>query len=583
MTTKNVNDQHVAHLSAAFEADGFEVYAGSIVHFEGQVGMLAKHRTAVNYETGKKKRAYYVEGSHYQMGYLLGRLAEPDIARMTTEFVDNIVPSFVRRMEHAETGVNALEERHSLLVEILTRAMKKPLDEVRKHAPPAYIREIHGLLDGCKHAHSDTVVSEENLWLLNSGMDCLVALVYTGDFLGEEKALASASLKLLPQDLDVPIFCNGFAVFGEAADSHYFGRDCMFPTAEVMQDTFSLVIYNSKDSEESADLPIVSVTAPGIVGSIAVMNSRGVAGGVDMSPAGNCDAKDPGRDLFMLLRQSVEQGSSAEQAVDIMVDAPRGVTWNFIIADGAADKACVLEAGKSAEQLDFLSFPSPALHKFLPDQAFIDAHKSTPYRNGIMVRWSDYLYPQAYVENFDKKLWKHYNRQIFHSPIRLYPDAFAPKGYINRTYEEKNCPKSFYFAPQREQRDDVLLVINHFVVPEMRLCGMNPWTTFVVEGKLNDIQWRYDELNNQILTALEPSPGDSRKIDYAQARQLIDFLSPYGKFPNYYANNFKSTDGKESVIAGSVSLFDLKALTLESHFGYYCDEWVKVQLRNYLD
>ena len=67
------------------------------------------------------------------------------------------------------------------------------------------------------------------------------------------------------------------------------------------------------------------------------------------------------------------------------------------------------------------------------------------------------------------------------------------------------------------------------------------------------------------------------------ARKLIDFLAPYGRYPSYYADNPRSHDGKEIRIEGCTSLFDLKNMTVESHFGYYCDEWIKITLTNYFE
>jgi hypothetical protein len=112
----------------------------------------------------------------------------------------------------------------------------------------------------------------------------------------------------------------------------------------------------------------------------------------------------------------------------------------------------------------------------------------------------------------------------------------------------------------------------------MRFYAMYPWTSMVIGDSVNEIQWRYDELNNLILSAIE------RKgcINLESAREIIDFLAPYGKTPDYYLNSPKSIDGQQTQIKGSTSLFDLKGLTAYNHYGYYCDEWVKTSLKNYI-
>jgi hypothetical protein len=72
-----------------------------------------------------------------------------------------------------------------------------------------------------------------------------------------------------------------------------------------------------------------------------------------------------------------------------------------------------------------------------------------------------------------------------------------------------------------------------------------------------------------------------RPIAQSPSRPIV-FSFSYGKFPDYYANNPKSSVGKEIRIEGSVSICDLKLKTMESHFGYYCDQWIKLTLLNYI-
>jgi hypothetical protein len=75
--------------------------------------------------------------------------------------------------------------------------------------------------------------------------------------------------------------------------------------------------------------------------------------------------------------------------------------------------------------------------------------------------------------------------------------------------------------------------------------------------------------------------SENGTINYSSAKKLIDFLAPYGKYASYYDKNPRSSDGKEICIEGCTSIFDLKRMIVESHFGYYCDQWVKSTLPNY--
>jgi hypothetical protein len=159
----------------------------------------------------------------------------------------------------------------------------------------------------------------------------------------------------------------------------------------------------------------------------------------------------------------------------------------------------------------------------------------------------------------------------------MFADAFSQNGFINRS-GDRNCPSSYYFAPQREENDEILIATNHYIIPEMRYFTMHHWTQSIVGDKVNDIQWRYDELNEQINARL----SEKGSIDFEDAKDLTDFLSPLRRYPDYYAGNPRSRDGKEIRIEGCTSVFDLKNKVVESHYGYYCDKWVRLTLPKYL-
>ena len=80
----------IARLIEAFAADGYDVdrQTGVQVH-EGNIGIAAFGHS------GSRKKAFYLEGSPYRMGYLMGSLAEPDISRMCEEFNKRVVFDFL--------------------------------------------------------------------------------------------------------------------------------------------------------------------------------------------------------------------------------------------------------------------------------------------------------------------------------------------------------------------------------------------------------------------------------------------------------------------------------------------------------
>ena len=191
-----------------------------------------------------------------------------------------------------------------------------------------------------------------------------------------------------------------------------------------------------------------------------------------------------------------------------------------------------------------------------------------------MVRWNDYQYPATY-ERFNQALIAAYKEKHPKYAYQFNPDDFSEKGYLDKLWTEKNCPGPFYFPPQREGLSNTILMTNHQIIPEMRLYAMNDWIATIAAGNLNDIQWRYDELNKQMLNLL-----DKGYITYQEAKDAIDFLAPGKNYPKYYNKDQKPLN--QAQIRGSVSLMDLKKKTIETHYGYYSDEWIKITFNNYL-
>lgn len=543
----------------AFSEDGFRPKTAYAL--PEALGVLAVHKTAKEYDTGRGKTSYYLEGTPYMRGYLLGMLAEPQIAEMAVHFTDNIIFDFVS----AEFFNN-----FPLLQKLIVTILYELCDDAYAALPTHIHEEIEGVLAGCKKANRRTGVTKKRLIVMNTGFDALCALVYSGGFLRERK------VELPPDAVRLTMMCNAFSVFGaEAGGGHYFARDFMFATGGVFQRNIAHIIHIPKGQPGETLHPYVSVTAPGIVGSISAMNTRGTAVSINMSPAANCDPMRLGMNSLLLARECIMRGGSAREAARVIRDTERGVTWNYALSDGENDTACTVEAGASWPVLDALQYPPVPWRPYLPDAAYLKAHAPQPPVQGMMTRWCGAAFSEMFY-TFNPGLWGRY-QQTVNPKIQLIPGAFMPDGFINRTLADKNCPSGYYFAPQRTE-GNVHITTNHFLMPQMRLCAMDAWTLLIAGGHINDIQWRYDALNNLIRSAL----AEHGIINYDTARKLADFLAPYGQFPAYYAKNPKSADGSRLRIEGCVSLFDLKAKTVESYYGYYGDAWVKTTLINYL-
>lgn len=592
-------------LRVAFDTDGYDIEteieypAGT-----GRYGIRAKSREAINYDTQKPKLAFYLEGTPYEMGYQMGYLAESEIGQMTTTFVEMIPVNFI--------DPHLPKDLKEKLGEIIDKWLDPNVKKLAESdaIPQEFKDQIRGILDGCQKANPDTQVTLDGLQLLNYGIDVICSIVYEGSL--------PQKYELSPSQFKLPMMCNAFSLSGDMVEpgNHFFGRDFMFDTGDVFQNTACLIVYNPDCTFNGIQaLPSVVQTAPGMVGSIVGINKNGMAMGVDMSPSHACDPDNPGLNSLLLVRHSVQYGKDADAAVNRIREAKRGVSWLYPFADGSTGKAGVVETIKSidydtkdqlAKFFYDIPFDSPKfkiigeifkiylaeLKRHLPDSDFIKANiqQFNDLKNGIFPRLSTYDYPSVYLEN-DTGLWKCYN-DIFKLLLgykHLHDNALDPDGYIDRVIEnsnatfkiEKNCPGPWYFAPLRKQNPGKVLVSNHFITPEMRYTSMHWWSALLLllTNEADDIQWRYDALSKLIDEARLQAPI-SKKI----ARWLIDFLNPLtGPFPGYYANNPRSSDGKEIRIHGSVSLCDLKAKSIESHFGYYCDKWITISLPHYID
>lgn len=552
-----------AEIRRAFAGDNYEVK--TCVTFQGMRGYLAEHRTARNAKTQAPKRALYVEGDGYQMGYLTGLLAEPDVRLMAIDYVTHVIPAFV---SPKLTGLG-----HTLVVHVLLSIMRNRLHEAYKRYPkdiPAPLQaEMHGIADGCRASNSETPVDYDDVLMLNAGIDGAVAAVYTGIGMQERVkdllrsgANAAAPIpeprlpRLEPEHFQVTGACAAFAAFGRATrdGNFYYGRDFQFPSAGIFQDTACLMIHNPtyKLASGKPALATVSQNAPGFVGSVVVVNTKGVGVGVDMAPSGNCNPKRPGLNSLLMVRYAGYCGYSAQDVVTAMVGAHRGSSWIYPIGDATNQRAVVVEAGMTVDKLNPLSYPPAELKPLLPAGPF------QPSQRGLYARWDNWEYPSEYLQ---------YNRKLFkHMGFPWTPAQFEERGYINSNWKV-GMDQTYFFAPQRETGADLAIASNIFLVPEMRLCAMWKWTNLVVKNKMADLIWRYDELNRECLQA-------HGQIDEAKATELADFLSPDRQFPDYYGDN--------RTIEGSVSVCNLTERTIKSHFGYHDDEWVKLRLREYV-
>ena len=113
------------------------------------------------------------------------------------------------------------------------------------------------------------------------------------------------------------------------------------------------------------------------------------------------------------------------------------------------------------------------------------------------------------------------------------------------------------YTGQIEQKDDVVAIANHAIVPEI--------AAIQTDNPVLESERRYAEMTNLILE-------NYGKIDVAKGREIIDFLHPGGDYSWLYGTD------PDQPVACTVSLYDLNRKEVWSLYGKYSDQWVHYKL-----
>ena len=560
------------NIEAAFSKDGYDITKRETLDTGGW-GVLAENRSVVNCVTGKKKTAMYVNGTAYEMGQLTSKLAPEAVYRMVIDFPDMIPGEFI--------DPDLPEPIAHMIGAILRHFVKEYAPRVVPTLPKTLIQEMQGVADAEKRIDFDDVL------VLNVGFDILCGFAYNPDHHFElvdylidkyelhKEHVDIRDVQLKREHFRIPLMCNAYSAAGAATadgQSHFFGRDFQFPTGGIFQDEACMIVYAPTDGRRT----LVSMAAPGMVGSIAAMNDRSVAMGVNMLPAGNTNSSQPGFNSLLLVRHSIHSGATAEEVVHVVEEAQRGVAWLYVVADGQSGRAVALETGERSLVLDALSYPPKDLLPLLPDEAFLLEFEKVKPVMGVQQRWNDFEYPEVFFK-FNPDLFKKYE-------VPFKAEELSELGSFCTECRQEDCvPAFFFFGPQRETKADLLLATNTAINISMRLCQMYPPATLTAFQYWTDIQWRYDMLNRYLLESYGTIDGD-------QAWKIISFLSPtIGKYPDYYVKCLpqpvvKCQNGNDTrQVYGSTSLCDLKEIKMRSLYGYFADDSVAITLPYYVD
>ena len=354
------------NITQTFAKQGYTVDETTAIKKKGKlVGCVAKSDTVKNTITKENKKVFYVAGSGYDMGHMIGTLAPEDAYAMVHQFPLNMI------MNMLPEDWNPLLKKWiaKKAFDVLKDLSKQTIDDI----PQPLIDEMKGLADAVNAAKVGKEIDWKDVLTLNVGFDVITAFLSNpiGGFADLLKEIAKHELAVgIHSDyftgkkpfLKPPCVCIAFSAFGKATEGgnqHFFGRDFQFSPAGIYQNVAATIIYVPDDGR----IPLLSVGAPGFIGSITAMNAFGIAMGVDTAAASNSNPEKVGLNSLLLVRHTIHTANSGSEVVDIVKKAPRGVPWIYPFSDGTNDKSGVIEAGMKTDKLDPWLYVGPELKK----------------------------------------------------------------------------------------------------------------------------------------------------------------------------------------------------------------------------
>jgi len=139
--------------------------------------------------------------------------------------------------------------------------------------------------------------------------------------------------------------CSGTAAFGEATKDGqlYQTRSLDFiltfidpETGTPMQDNSLVVVYKPR-----GEIPFVSFSWPGVLGSVGGMNAKSISVS-EMSLPSRYESP-AGMSMVWRVKQTLARAENLEQAVSIMTQKPLEGGYNFLVGDGKIPSAVAIE------------------------------------------------------------------------------------------------------------------------------------------------------------------------------------------------------------------------------------------------
>ncbi|RJP72597.1 MAG: hypothetical protein C4532_05890 [Candidatus Abyssobacteria bacterium SURF_17] len=247
-------------------------------------------------------------GSHYEMGYQHGALLRDEIQR-------GAVPFYGRPTENLAPFKHMNKVMRVLLAKYFDWKIYRPL---LKCSPRQYLAEVKGLADGSGLSFAD--VFRGNM-LSDLNMNLIKVL--------EKKALKQGGTD----------GCTSFAAFGNATvdGSLIMGRNTDYTGGGLWDRYQTVVFYEPEDGHK-----FVSVSSAGLIKCNSCMNEKGICLGAHFLFLD--DTKADGVSFTFLEMEIMKKAGSVEDAIAVVSQNPRAGAFAFLIVDGKANEAAVIEA-----------------------------------------------------------------------------------------------------------------------------------------------------------------------------------------------------------------------------------------------
>ncbi len=257
---------------------------------EDRDGLLVLHLKGTSYERG------------FQHGSLLAEQIFESFSKEMTKY------SLIYGEGNAEAGMKLLSDSTQLM---------------KQYVPPELRREIQGIADGAASQGKD--ITFEDILLVNCVSNVLLF----------PHGLADPAATTMNEPFSDN--CSAFAAWGRAtADGKLiYGKNTDFGVMTLPD--FPVVMINELQTGYASICP----SFPGAVAVASGMNEAGIAVGSNFSGSKNATMR--GTPAFFLVRAILDKAASIDDALTILSTFPRQRGMNFIVADGKAKDAVIVE------------------------------------------------------------------------------------------------------------------------------------------------------------------------------------------------------------------------------------------------